>query len=67
MLGRSAAQMLLPSDQPPGVGRADAMNKLRPSADSIGHPSATDEFTSLTRAAGPNDPGQFGTQEKPCA
>src|SRR5688572_5943745 len=50
-LTRSAAQMSLPPNVP---ARFEAMNRLRPSADSIGQPSALGEFTSVTGTASAN-------------
>src|SRR5918993_6088834 len=47
-LARSAAQMSLPPNVP---ARFEAMNRLRPSADSIGQPSAAVELTSVTATA----------------
>ena len=47
-LARSAAQMSLPPAVP---GRFDAMNRLRPSALSMGQPSLLEVFSSDTATA----------------
>src|SRR5690606_19837613 len=72
IFARSATQILLPSVHPSSVGEAgtggaDAMKSLSPSAVSIGQPSATSELTSGTSTAFPNEPGQLGTTNGPCA
>src|ERR1044071_1754557 len=50
-LSRSDTQMSLPTLPGTSFGRAEAKNRLSPSADSIGQPSGAAEFTSTTGVA----------------